>query len=47
MGVIKLAKKPQRSGLKLSEKNDLPKEGLYVGFSFSPQSYGAKQAVSD
>ena len=45
-GIIKLANKPQRSGLKLSEKNDLPKEKLYVGFSFSPQSYGGKQGAS-
>lgn len=45
-GLIKLDKKPTSPGLKLSKKSDLPKVGIYVGFSYSPQAYGGKTAAS-
>ncbi len=38
-GFIKLAEKPELPGLALSKKTNLPNIGIYVGYSFTPQTF--------
>ena len=44
-GVIKLDKKPGVPGLIISDKDDLPNIGIYVGLSYSPTWHQAKEAA--
>lgn len=45
-GLIQLEKVPKFAGLTLSDQEKLPDVGIYVGLSYSPHWYGAKQPAS-